>query len=519
MAVVLLVAACGGGKDQPGKNVLGVTFGAADVQLVVGETTSVDVMLARPASFGDQAVTLQISGLPTGVEAAFAQSTLTGNRTTLELTATAESSRSESTITVTAIPATATDKRATDNANLVLIEPAPITVHGIVHLANDTPAVDAIVHVLGYRQTTSIDAITDSNGAFTLSNVAPPYDVNVVFQPDGATLYVNNVYLDQMSATPFFGMPLMEQASQPSSMTLTGQVTGGDDTDHVDAVVDCASGQEARRGTVSSEVYNFATSLPAPPGTQVSGMFRAITSARLGTIVSAFKKFGEQAVTLAGGGGNNIQVNVRRTMTNRTINVQGRDGDGELIDSMSVLWLAGDHSNVEINRIDDLTSAESPIVVPIDDQVPVMLHIRRGDSLAMYQRITPTTTAIDVTAPLGPEISSPLGAAQNQVVDTTIFATRKVVDATYVYAIYDDKGVRPITYVVTSAPSFAVGRLRRLSAGLPAATGFTLQISAMVNDEIDDMFGPGRTTQVGLARTDGAVFMTTEKIGFSTATP
>ncbi|HSI05822.1 MAG: hypothetical protein ACAI38_03515 [Myxococcota bacterium] len=516
---LVVVAACGGGKSEPGKNVLGVTFDSADVHLVIGESKTVSVMLARPASLGDQAVELTVTGVPTGVIASFDAASVSGNNAKLVLSATADATRGENTIVVTATPVQAPNQRASSSANLALIEPAPITVHGVVRLTNDTPAVDAIVHVLGYRSTTAVDAITDSTGEFTVANIAPPYDVNVVFEPEGTTLYINNVFLDQMSATPFFGMTHVEQASQPSSMTLTGQVTGGDDTDHVDAVVDCDSGQEARRGTVSAEVYNFATSLPAPSGTQVSGMFRAITSARLGTVVSSYKKFGEQAITLEGGGGNHIQVDVDTTLVNRTINVQGRDGDGELVDSIAVLWLAGDHSSVEINRIDDLATAESPIVVPIDDEVPVMLRIRRGDRLEMFERVTPTTTAIDVTAPTGPELTSPVDAMQNKVVDTTAFATQPVPGATYVYGIYDDDGERPITYVTTTSAAFTAGRLRRLSAGLPAATGFQLRITAAVTPDASDLYGPSRTTLVGLSRTDGGVLMGTEKIGFSTATP
>ena len=520
LCVLLLVAplACKGG-DGDSSTQLGVTLATADINLVVGQSTSVGVVLRRPARLGSGSVNLSVAGLPAGVTATFDQASAVGDNTTLTLTATAAARDGSANISVVGTPADQALRAASANASLVLVLPPPITVQGTVHLANGTPAVDAIVHVSGYRATTSVDAITDETGAFTVTNIAPPYDVNVVFQPSGATAYINNVYLDLMSATPFFGMLRVSEASQPSSMTLTGQVTGGDDTDHVDAVIDCDSGQDARRGTVYSEVYNFATSLPAPGGTQVSGMFRAITSARLGNVVSAYKKFGEQAVTLDGGGGNHIKVNVDTTLVNRTINVQGRDGDGELVDDLAVLWLAGEHSTVEINHIGELTAAENSIVVPIDDEVPVMLRLRRGERLEMYERLTPTTTAIDITAPTGPALLSPVGAAQNSVVDATELATQPVPGATYLFGIYDDDGTTPITFVTSVSPAFPVGRLRRLSAGLPAATGYQLQITAMVTNGNDDPFGPARTTLVGLSRTDGGVQMSTEMIGFSTKVP
>ncbi len=505
-------------EDEPGKNVLGVTFGSADVQLVIGEATAVDVILARPRGLVGQAVSLQLAGLPEGVSGTFSSSTITGDRTTLVLAANAQALKGENSIVVTATPAVEKERDAQSSTLLKLVERAPITVTGKVHLSNGTPAVNAIVHVLAYRATASVDAITDATGSFTVADIAPPYDVNVVFEPDGMTGYINNIYLDLMSATPFLGMLHVTAASQPSSMTLTGQVTGGDNTDNVDAAIDCDSGQETRRGTVSAEVYNFATTLPAPSGTQVAGMFRAITSARLGNVVSAFKRFGQQAVTLAGGGGNHIVVDLNRPLVNRTINVQGRDGDGELVDDVALLWVAG-NSTVEINHLEDLTAAENSLVVPIDRDVPVMVRLRRGERTEMYERITATTTLIDATAPTGPELLSPLGAAQNEVVDETAFATSEVIDATYVFGIFDKNGTKPVTYVTTTSPAFNSGRLRRLSAGLPAATGYQLQITAVVTQDDEDMFSPARTTKVGLARSDRAALMATEKVGFATKVP
>ncbi len=516
--LIVSAVACKDGENDP-SNQLGVTLATADIDLVIGQSTSVGVVLRRPARLGSGPVNLSVAGLPAGVTASFDRATVVDDAATLTITATATASDGSANISVVGTPADQALRAASASASLMLVLPPPITVQGVVRLANGTPAVDAIVHVSGYRATTSVDAITDTTGAFTVSDITPPYDVNVVFQPAGATAYVNNVYLDLLSATPYLGMLRVSEASQPSSMTLTGQVTGGDDTDHVDAVVDCASGQDARRGTVHSEVYNFATSLPAPGGTQVAGMFRAITTARLGSVVSAYKKFGEQAVTLAGGGGNHIQVDVDTTLANRTINVQGRAGDGELVDDIAVLWLAGEHSTVEINHIEDLTAAENPIVVPIDDEVPVMLRLRRGDLLEMYERVTPTTTAIDITAPTGPALLSPVGAAQNGVVDTTELATEIVPGATYLFGIYDDDGERPVTFVTSASPAFAVGRLRRLSAGLPPSTGYQLQITAVVTNDGAEPFSPSRTTLVGLSRADGGVQMSTEKVGFATKVP
>lgn len=516
LAAFVLVACSG--EDEPGKNVLGVTFGSADVQLVIGESTTVDVILARPKALVGKAVKLELAGLPTGVSGTFGNSTMTGDRTTLMLSANAQALKGENSIVVTAMPDVENERDAQSSTLLKLMEPPPITVTGQVRLSNGTPAVNAIVHVLGYRSTTAVDAITDAAGAFTVANIAPPYDVNVVFEPDDMTGYINNIYLDLMSATPFFGMLQVNSASQPSSMTLTGQVTGGDNTDNVDAAIDCDSGQETRRGTVSSQVYNFATVLPAPSGTQVAGMFRAITSARLGNVVSAFKRFGQQAVTLAGGGGNHIVVDLNRPLVNRTINVQGRDGDGEIIDDIALLWVAG-NSTVEINHLEDLTAAENSMVVPIDEDVPVMVRLRRGERTEMYERINMTTTLIDATAPTGPELISPLGSQQNEVVDATELATSPVLNATYVFGIYDKNGTKPVTFVTTTTPSFATGRLRRLSAGLPASTGYQLQITAVVTEDDEDMFSHERTTKVGLARSDRAALMATEKVGFATKVP
>lgn len=193
LALAFSLASC-----SPGASV-SVTLTPASVDLVAGTSVEVVVSVSRSGSAAD--LTLSATGVPSGVTATFAPSTLAAavQSSTLTLVAEPDTDLGASTITVTATGAGVSASKE------LAVAVTSLKVEGLVQGSFGEPIAGATVVIDGHGST-----LTAADGTFVIEDVAVPYRLTVLNAAaqwahtfEGMTAAAPSIFpLTALSATP-----------------------------------------------------------------------------------------------------------------------------------------------------------------------------------------------------------------------------------------------------------------------------------------------------------------------------
>ncbi|MEO7965885.1 MAG: hypothetical protein ABIT38_18395 [Gemmatimonadaceae bacterium] len=216
--LLLIALACGGGggsnngtPTQPSTpGTLALSVPAPAVSMGIGGTGSVSISIARGGSFTGS-VSLAVTGLPSGVTASFAPSSLDASTTTSTLTLTAATSATAgtSTLTVTASESGVSTQNA--SVQLTIVQP-------VISLA-ESPAALSIAAGQSGTSTISITRSAGFAGAVTLALVAPPAGFTATFNSSPTNAATSSVTL-AVASTVVTGQ---------YTLTIKGSATGAQD--------------------------------------------------------------------------------------------------------------------------------------------------------------------------------------------------------------------------------------------------------------------------------------------------
>lgn len=225
-AVVLCGVASCGAVNSPKADANGADVAASDFSLAVDQnafslaiagSTTVNVTVTRGSGFTD-AVELTATGLPTGVTATFAESSLPQGTDTTAMTLTVDKTADAGTSTITI----SGKAGALEHTSDVALELHTSTIMGKVrgNTANLT------VRIVGKAAVQS-----DATGNFTFTDVKLPYDIYVISQtgPSNAPVPALNYYKDLTHLTPQLYRPTtycVGVACNLLALGTSGRVTG-----------------------------------------------------------------------------------------------------------------------------------------------------------------------------------------------------------------------------------------------------------------------------------------------------
>jgi hypothetical protein len=212
----------GGGVTPPQPGTLALTIPSPTVSVTVGSSGTVTLTIARGGSFAG-AVTLSVSGLPTGVTGSFSPATLDATQSTSVLTISAGSTAAAGVSTLTVSASASGVATQTASVQLVVTQPA------ITILATPT----ALVIVAGNNSNVaiSIGRSAGYTGAVTLSLDNPPTGVTGTFAPSPTQGNASTLTLNAASSVPPGSYPVTVKATAPGAadktLTLSLSVTAG----------------------------------------------------------------------------------------------------------------------------------------------------------------------------------------------------------------------------------------------------------------------------------------------------
>ncbi len=204
----------GGGSvtppPQPGT--LALTVPSPAVSVTVGGSGTTSLTIARGGSFTGT-VSLSVSGLPSGVTASFAPSTLDATQTTSVLTVTAGTTASAGAATLTVSASGSGVTTQTASVQLVVTQPA------ITILA--TPTALDIVAGSSSNVTISIGRSTGYTGAVTLTLDNPPAGITGTFAPSPTQGNSSTLTINVASSVAAGTYPVTVKATAPGAADKT----------------------------------------------------------------------------------------------------------------------------------------------------------------------------------------------------------------------------------------------------------------------------------------------------------
>ncbi len=341
--VALLPTACGDKTDNTNNGdsdgdtdtdspQLTLTVDPESLNVVQG-TSAIAVFTIGRTNLGDGVVSLTVDGAPSGATATFDVANTTATSATLTISASFAATPGAATVTVTA----AADGAASVTASLALTvaAPAPINVAGTIANANGTPYAGDTVHVFGHGAAVSTDTTTDAVGAFSVTNIQPPYDV-VFVEPDGDI----KVYIGVVSATPALGS-IFDGPSGGADVEVSGTITQANGAAVTEVVVDVGYGGSS--SYPSTTTYDFY--LPDPPsGTSVNALIRALQyDVDTDGIPTDYLGFAEVQTVLDTSSNNVNDLTPVGPIASQTVTVRARDALGNNVDEIDMNWQATDH--------------------------------------------------------------------------------------------------------------------------------------------------------------------------------
>lgn len=258
-AAALAATACGsvsnpkadagaGGSDAAPAGDFNLVVNPGDVTIGITGTSTVAVDVARGTGFTD-AVSLSLSGLPTGVTGAFDLTSVPDGTSTTNLVLTVDETANAGTSTLTV---TATGGART---HMATIELTLTTINVAGKVRNNRP--NLTVRIVGHAS-----VVSDATGNFTFSNVKVPYDIYVVAQegptasPEPAVFYYKGLTRPDPTITAPTTTSNIGVAGFFSSRRITGTRSGTGDNTSPHVVILSASGKDAD-GMTAAGVYDF----------------------------------------------------------------------------------------------------------------------------------------------------------------------------------------------------------------------------------------------------------------------
>jgi hypothetical protein len=510
---VAAIAACGGKDDTKDGDAPSLSVGVdpASLSVTIGASATATVTLTRTKLDG-ASVALAVSGMPSGVTATFDSAATTTNTATLTVTAAAGTSAGASSLTITATPDGAA--AATTTLALTLSAPPPMTVTGTVLNAQVLPVAGVIVHVLGSGAASLADATTAADGTFTVTNIVPPYDVNVI--SDG----VNFVFLGVTSPTPKLGSPFSGTVDA-TTISATFDIKNAQ-SDFVDWDIESATSlvHESEANALTSNNQSFTrTAVPSATAGSTAVTVSAIFYTSDGTNPTDYIAMSQQAETITNAGPNTITLDASSAIAldKHSINVQARAAGGGPVELVGVDWIASPHNNHLLYSVVP-NMVESTVLVPVRSgsgpALDLVLSASSGFNF-VFRSVTPTTTEVDIDIPTPPDVTSPADLSAN-VSDATVFSTNTDAGpATYLaLLLIPAGGVRAV--IASGSPSFTAARLRSVSAGLAPGSSYKLAFAHATGGTSTDPFTADHMSSIGFGAVQGQL-VTSAFISFSTS--
>jgi hypothetical protein len=223
-AAAWLLASCGGNNPAgPGPQGTITVTATGAVSVTIGGTGTVGITIGRGGGFAG-AVTLAVTGLPTGVSGAFAPASVdpTTTSSTLNLTAGAGASPGTATLTITASASGVTSQTTT--VVLTIIQPT-------IALALNPTSISVAAGQTG-TSTVTITRSTGFSGAVTLVLDAPPAGITGSFNASPTTAGTSTLTISVGSNV----------TAGSYNVTVKGSATGAQDKTVVLAVTVTAAG-------------------------------------------------------------------------------------------------------------------------------------------------------------------------------------------------------------------------------------------------------------------------------------
>lgn len=441
---------------------IGVSLSVSAVDVVRGGQATIDVTVAGA---GSGPVSLGIAGLPGQVVAGFSPSVLPAGATTSTLTldVAAAAAAGASSLTVTA-----TGDGRVGTASLTLTVTS-LTVDGVVTGILGEPLAGVNVAIAG------VTTATDTDGAFTITGIAVPYDV-VVYRHDGeryAHVFVG-MTTPNPALVPFGAVALANGYPQATVEGTLPAALGADEVARV-----CIEGTSAPMfgcGVVDGlalDEYAFPVTWVTGVATNVQ-LHAILTEVDADGIPTGYGGYGTAGGSVTGGGTSTIAIATYAPVST-TVAVSGTIAPPL---GMSVVSLLG---SVRLSPAYALPVFDAETTATSFDVVMPAIGDATFQFLAFtYDPVVGTSAAwaagVDGAEPLALALPTPAGLVTpadgaTGVTTATQFTMSGAPGLARTF-IFDGTGAHPDIAVTTMANTVTIPNLGAFGFGLPASADY-----------------------------------------------